>query len=412
MWRSIAALMLLLPLVVSVTGRDVFRLPKILLFRAETIVLLALILIRLIVRPAPDWRALLRDRVLQLTALALVWAAVATAAADNHVTSMTAFAQVAGLLLLFALTYSLAAATSVHAVNLILIPAAINSIIAVSQALKVWSPIEVEASTRRLMITALLGNPNDIGMTLVPAIAVCCGVIAASHGRRRAAYAIVLVVLVSGIAASETLTAMIALAVFAAVLLFRNRRLATIAAFVLLLLGAMTLVFFPAVPIRVFNVIGWLQNGQYDRILSGRSVAFLAAADMARDHPIAGVGPGGFAWHYFDYAIGVRESHPQLAGQMSEGINFGEVHNDHLQLLAEYGVVGYALFLAGVVLFIRRLRAAPRRNDERSRLLAFIGMPYVASLLALMAGQFPLNLVTSAAVYAFTTALLLRWSEA
>ena len=68
-----------------------------------------------------------------------------------------------------------------------------------------------------------------------------------------------------------------------------------------------------------------------------RLLPFLTAADMTRDHPLLGVGPGCFKYHYMAYRVAQRDRHP---GAWTEGypMNWGEAHNDHLQVAAETGL--------------------------------------------------------------------------
>src|SRR5512138_2087556 len=94
----------------------------------------------------------------------------------------------------------------------------------------------------------------------------------------------------------------------------------------------------------------------YNELLSNRLVPFLAAWEMFRDAPVAGVGPSGFATEYFDYRLRIDDKYRDiLSEQMADWslgrvINFGETHNEFLQTAAELGIVGLVLLIAAIVL--------------------------------------------------------------
>jgi O-antigen ligase len=68
-----------------------------------------------------------------------------------------------------------------------------------------------------------------------------------------------------------------------------------------------------------------------------------AAVQMWRDHPVAGVGPG-----HFDYRF--REYRPEAFQERPE-----HAHNDYLELLADWGLIGAVIVFSGIGLFITGL---------------------------------------------------------
>ncbi len=76
---------------------------------------------------------------------------------------------------------------------------------------------------------------------------------------------------------------------------------------------------------------------------------------LIRDHPILGVGTGGFVHAYADRVQGTAMQPTR------------NPHNQYLLTTAEVGVVGLALLL---LLFAQQWRCAARLPDERSRTLA------------------------------------------
>ncbi len=109
----------------------------------------------------------------------------------------------------------------------------------------------------------------------------------------------------------------------------------------------------------------------------GRVSENLSALMMFADHPIVGVGSGGFGLHYAEYAdrIGI-DQRPMRAA-----------HNLYLEVAAETGCVGIAAFIfllaslfVGVAKTYRHLVAAGEVDLGRS--VAGLGMALVAYLLA------------------------------
>jgi hypothetical protein len=145
----------------------------------------------------------------------------------------------------------------------------------------------------------------------------------------------------------------------------RPRHLAAIAAGLALLLAAV-----PAYRDRVetiANVGGaTAQAGAQtttDQSTRSRTTEMLAAGLAFLDHPVLGVGPGGFPAYYQRYAprigIEVRES-------MRSGPNAGEAprreaHDVVLGMAADLGLVGVAAFVAILLLTFRDLLRARRR---------------------------------------------------
>jgi O-antigen ligase len=143
-------------------------------------------------------------------------------------------------------------------------------------------------------------------------------------------------------------------------------------------------------------------------LTSYRPPAVMVAVDMFRERPLLGVGPGNYEARYMRYKLAVDERFPQWIRPMNA--NFGEAHNDHVQLLAEAGLPGYLLYLgalASVASISFRRRRAQSQRAEFARIFA---LPAVVGFSVVGLAQFPLYLtvVTSAAIFA--SALAHVWS--
>lgn len=112
-----------------------------------------------------------------------------------------------------------------------------------------------------------------------------------------------------------------------------------------------------------------------DLALSGRGRIWQAAACMAREHPVNGVGARGF-----------RQAFPDCDPQPGEVAAWGEgpalhAHQLLLEVLSETGALGLLLWLAGAALAWRAWRFADPAARERAR----------PAMLALVVTVFPFN---------------------
>ncbi|MEA2149728.1 MAG: hypothetical protein QOD69_1558 [Solirubrobacteraceae bacterium] len=104
-------------------------------------------------------------------------------------------------------------------------------------------------------------------------------------------------------------------------------------------------------------------SGGADSSVRGRVTENLAAAQVFADHPLLGVGPGGFPLYYEEYAsrIGIEIHGRRRAGADSGSQSRREAHNIVLGIAADLGITGLALFAAVIGLTLGGLRGARRR---------------------------------------------------
>lgn len=94
-----------------------------------------------------------------------------------------------------------------------------------------------------------------------------------------------------------------------------------------------------------------------------RAWMFRAAVDMWRDKPLTGWGPGEFAYQY-GRRLGARLPAEKTAPILTQVVYARETHNDYLQCLAEFGLVGLVLFAAWLLPLARCGRFA---GDDEGR---------------------------------------------
>ena len=262
--------------------------------------------------------------------------------------------------------------------------AAVYGVIAQPDATALVSSPTAAAGLNRL--AGSIGDPNELATLLAAGVGVATALIFDSQ--RSAAFRIgsgvMALVLLSGILITLSRGGLVALAaaLLAAVLVspgrFRAMTLATVAT-ILTVSG----VFFFAVA----------SEAARDRITetdggSGRTDIWSVGWRMVEDHPVRGVGAGNFQISSIHYLLapGVLKFDQYIVDQPSVA------HNAYLQVLAETGVIGLALFLIAVVACIacaaKAMRRLRRLGDQEGALLA---AGVIAGTVALLAGFFFLS---------------------
>lgn len=232
------------------------------------------------------------------------------------------------------------------------------------------------ASVDRL--SGVLGPCNlKLGLVLAsmsPFVLHAAGKRYGSAGWIVAAAGLGVVVLLAGARASWITFALVLL--FSGGRLLGTKRLIGVFAFGALSLGILT-VAVPQVRERILRTTHALTADQegVDVALSGRSRIWRAAACMAREHPVNGVGARGF-----------REAFPACDPQPGVPAAWGRgpalhAHQIVLEILSETGSIGLLLWLAGAALAWRAWRFATVAARDRAR----------PALLALAVTVFPFN---------------------
>lgn len=222
------------------------------------------------------------------------------------------------------------------------------------------------------------GDPNLLAAGLVPALMLAAGLGVGASARGRVMVAGSILVMVIGLAATESRGGLIAVvvAVLAAVVFFRRHRPYVIAG-VAVAAGALAL-WFAAAP------DAWERVTTFDEGGSGRSSLWQVSWRMAGDHPVIGVGLSNFRHEAGQYT---RE--PGALERVTLVAERPEVvHSAYLQLLSENGIIGLALFLAVAIACIMAARRAAllyeRAGDVRA---AAISRAVLVGILAAMAAS-------------------------
>jgi O-antigen ligase len=218
------------------------------------------------------------------------------------------------------------------------------------------------------------GDPNDLAAGIVPAIALAFG-LGASSGRLALRWAVLPAVafLIAGLVATQSRGGLVAaLAAGAAALVLARRGRSLVVAGVLWIGGA-------AIVSYLVDPAAWQRLADFSES-SGRGELWNVAWRMWQEHPVIGVGMHGFIENASGY---VRDIGPlEYAKYIVERPQV--VHNTYLELLAEAGIVGLALFAGVAAACVRCTWRAAQRFEQlgdlpmatlsRAVLVAVVGM--------------------------------------
>ena len=403
----VAATVVLLPLVTTSGGVDNFREPKDSLLIGAAALLLIVGAIRYAVRPVRV--KLTRPLVLFLAALA--WTFLSAAFATNRHDTIAPLVWVSSLAVFALAGMLLAPREGVGTVLWALVAPLVNAVVFLLQRFHVWNPIKFTADVPdHFRFTALIGNPDDASSFFVAPLIAALAVMLVARGWRRGVAAVAFAVLAAALVTGR-LTSLIAVAAGLCTLAIvrEHKRVLPLIAAALAVVVIAGLAYAP-LRARVKLIAGEFRSGDYAEATSGRVTPFLAAAEMAVAHPLFGVGPHCFSWEYFPYKIEVERQHPKLARAYAHMFNFEDVHNDHLQLIAECGIVAYVLLLLAVIGVVSRAQRTSG-DDERAAFARTAALPLAVAMGVLCLAHFPLHLTAPALMFVYFGALVYGWSD-
>lgn len=397
-FAAAVVLILVVPLVWSFAGDEVFRGPKRLLAMACWVVLAAVFAARGLSRTAwrdPWW---------------LAWSGVLAGALLSAPLSGQPLRVVAatGPLIVVACGWSalrfLTAAQRQRLEGLVVTAGVIEAVMAAVFTVSSWRPEKFELFRYlegRYAWIGTLGNPADVALfLLLPCLLATAR--ALSTPGRRLRWALAASGMAAVIASTRTLSVVGALAVGLAVLIWRlvpcRSRLSVLAG-----ATALAVVVVAGSPLRgrIFEVSQQVQHGGWTWLGSGRAAGFGAAVGMLAAQPLTGLGFGLYEAHSYRF-----QSEATLAARgqvLGLETGFGQAHNDPLQHAAETGVLGLGLAMAGFWLAWRRGKPQAAGLPGASALVA------AAGLVSLV--QFPLHQASVVAQWAVLAALALPIRE-
>jgi len=225
-----------------------------------------------------------------------------------------------------------------------------------------------------------LDDPNYLAAGIVPSIAIAAGLLPGVRSvLGRIGLAVASVILVLGLAATQSRGGLIAAVVAtAAALVVAKRGRAAVVAGIAIVVGLVA-VWFAASPDAWDRVTSTADNG------NGRGSLWKVGGRVFSDHPVIGVGLDNYRVYAPRYVSG--------PGQLTF-VNFiaerpHVVHNVYLQMLVESGLVALALFLVIVLgSLASALRAAQFFEQRQDPVMAALSRGVFVALLAGLAASF------------------------
>ena len=249
-----------------------------------------------------------------------------------------------------------------------------GAVISVAVQTPVYGPLEGPPR-----IVGGSGDPNFLAAGLIPAMALTFGLAASTrHLVLRLAVLPVVAFLIAGLVATQSRGGLVAAVVAAAAALVLARRGRSLVVAGLLWIGGAVIVSY------VVDPAAWQRLADFSES-SGRGELWNVAWRMWQDHPVVGVGMHGFIDNASGYA---REIGPlEYAKYMVERPQV--VHNTYLEVLAEAGIVGLALFAGVVATCVRCTWRAAQRFEQLGDLpMATLSRAVIVAVAGMLAAAF------------------------
>lgn len=400
-------LVLVAPLLISPTGKEAFRLPK--AMASEWLALASLLFFAWEVRRAGTirWADLWRRPAVRAVLPLLAVATASFAASLHPLHTREGLADLwIGAAAVIGWSLALEPRRLERLLAGLLIPASLLALLGILQFHRIFQPLQFTGIEfdPRLAVTSLAGNPGDLGAFLVLPCLIAQWVVFQRRGRSRVLAVLALVLCLYAVALTQTLAALAALALGSALLwaLLLPRRQAA------LIFGggaALALVLALAVgPLRerIAAKAGQAAAGDWNSVLTGRLDGWRAALWMFREHPWTGVGHGAYRPEYVPAMNDLLDRGVQMYPQHVQPV-FANAHNEYLEAVAEWGIVGIAALAWGLWVLIAALRrGSSGARGEEGQALAWAG---VAALAVLSLVYFPFRV----ALIAWPALLFLSW---
>lgn len=408
----------LIPVLYTGGALDAFRLPKEMAFRVEAIAL-ALTGVFAATAPRGSWRdalAALPRREWYLLAAVATWSVVTTVTSTNRPLSEASLVTVAAALVIYIATRLVAPRLRLPVLFVVFAGALANAVVVTLQELRIWNPFVFPPEiVGHYQSVGLLGNANDAGTLLAgPAVVALVAAVTLRGWQRRVLYGSAAAILFAGIAMSRTRSAMVAFVAGTVVAaLLRPWRQALAVTGLLIVFGTLALRPSTDIGMHFRTLVPAARNRDYPTLFSERLVPILSAVEMVRARPVTGVGPGVFKYQFMMTRLALEKRYPE-AWTRGWPMNFGEAHNDHLQVAAETGLPGYALFAAAIALLAiparRRAGEGEPRTAEQTVGRA-IRTPLAATFFVIAMAQFPLQIAAPRLMFLTLGAVAIAWDR-
>ncbi len=337
--------------------------------------------------PARAWRgaAPARRVTLALASAALAGTFVAALASARREVSLDAMRTIALLALLLPLGASrFVARGRAWLAAAFLASCAVNSLVSILQATGRFHPFSLETAGARQDTGAYAGNVGYLAIALALESILALGILVSTQRPAiRAAAALALALSGAALVVNQNLTALSALAVGAGILLIvRFRRGAALPLGLALAAAVLAVAAYAPLRTRAVTSMRAARAGNWDALLSFRGGPWGAAAEMARERPLTGFGPGAFGAEYVSHRLAAEiRARRRLVSPLRTS-SYAEAHNDYLQAASDAGIpVALLVIGAAASLLGSAARAAWSSRDlETGTLVALLAAGACAAL--------------------------------
>jgi O-antigen ligase len=149
---------------------------------------------------------------------------------------------------------------------------------------------------------------------------------------------------------------------------------------------------YPPMRARFAGALRAATHGSWNEAFTARAAPWLAAAEMIRAHPLAGVGIGNFGAEYVPARISAETRHRRRLVLPAMATNsFAQAHNDYLDVLAGTGIPAGACVIAAAAVLVAGVVRRGRHDPEAAASAAILGGGAIAAF-----AWFPLQIVPTA----------------
>lgn len=327
----------------------------------------------------PRWSAgpPARRAALALAAAALVLATVSSLVSPRQAVSLDAMRSVA----IFALLLPLGASRAVEAgerwlVGIFLGATSLNSAVSILESRNLYHPFSLETFGARQETGAFAGNVGYLALSVALAGVLALGLFATSRGTpRRVAIGVALALFAADLLVNLNLTALTsALAGAAVFFVVRHGRRAALPMGAAVLAAALAAAVYPPLRSRARELTNAARSGNWDAIVSFRGGAWAAAAEMARERPWIGYGPGTYGAEYVPHRLAAEiRAHRRFVVPLLTS-SYAEAHCDYLQVFSDAGIPAGLIVVGAVGCLFAALGSAASRGKtpEAAILLAIL----------------------------------------